>query len=398
MYLGKIVEYGPKADVFARPAHPYTRALLASTPRLRRDASRTGSAVAERRSTRAASVPRFGASCRRRCRNRRAARSTSAARTRSSAAGSRCRRSSRWARCWSPAIAPPRSRASQDAVHRLFTAKLASGVRLTLPGALGIIGGRRDAVIHRSGASAAAFRARLHPPPHPPIVRRHGGGGVHRVRAVQLHRRPGDVHGRPGRDAGRAREAARRSRPRPAVLRAVRPLRRQRGAGRLRPVAAPGRARCRRCSRSACRRRSSSSFVAALLALARRHPARRLHGAAARLAGSSQLLLAVSLLGVSLPTFLIGILLILVFAVHARLAAVVRPRRHGGARLVDDRLPDQERAQGADPAGDHAVAVPDDADHAAGARRDARGAAHRLHQVRARARPAPTARSTSATR
>jgi dipeptide transport system ATP-binding protein len=37
MYLGKIVEYGAKADVFARPAHPYTRSLLASTPRLRRD-------------------------------------------------------------------------------------------------------------------------------------------------------------------------------------------------------------------------------------------------------------------------------------------------------------------------------------------------------------------------
>jgi dipeptide transport system ATP-binding protein len=32
MYLGRIVEYGPKADIFARPAHPYTRALLASTP------------------------------------------------------------------------------------------------------------------------------------------------------------------------------------------------------------------------------------------------------------------------------------------------------------------------------------------------------------------------------
>ena len=36
MYLGKIVEQGPKVDVFERPAHPYTRSLLASTPRLRR--------------------------------------------------------------------------------------------------------------------------------------------------------------------------------------------------------------------------------------------------------------------------------------------------------------------------------------------------------------------------
>jgi dipeptide transport system ATP-binding protein len=34
MYLGKAVEYGPKAAVFDRPAHPYTKALLASTPTL----------------------------------------------------------------------------------------------------------------------------------------------------------------------------------------------------------------------------------------------------------------------------------------------------------------------------------------------------------------------------
>ena len=40
MYLGRVVEYGPKAAVFARPAHPYTRALLASTPVLDRAARR----------------------------------------------------------------------------------------------------------------------------------------------------------------------------------------------------------------------------------------------------------------------------------------------------------------------------------------------------------------------
>jgi dipeptide transport system ATP-binding protein len=34
MYLGKAVEYGPKAAIFAAPRHPYTRALLASTPTL----------------------------------------------------------------------------------------------------------------------------------------------------------------------------------------------------------------------------------------------------------------------------------------------------------------------------------------------------------------------------
>jgi peptide/nickel transport system ATP-binding protein len=34
MYLGKIVETGPTAEVYAAPAHPYTRALLESVPRL----------------------------------------------------------------------------------------------------------------------------------------------------------------------------------------------------------------------------------------------------------------------------------------------------------------------------------------------------------------------------
>ncbi len=34
MYLGRAVEYGPKVEIFERPAHPYTRALLASTPSL----------------------------------------------------------------------------------------------------------------------------------------------------------------------------------------------------------------------------------------------------------------------------------------------------------------------------------------------------------------------------
>jgi dipeptide transport system ATP-binding protein len=34
MYVGKVVEAGPKAALFATPRHPYTRALLASTPAL----------------------------------------------------------------------------------------------------------------------------------------------------------------------------------------------------------------------------------------------------------------------------------------------------------------------------------------------------------------------------
>ena len=34
MYLGKAVEHGSKEAIFKRPLHPYTRALLASTPRI----------------------------------------------------------------------------------------------------------------------------------------------------------------------------------------------------------------------------------------------------------------------------------------------------------------------------------------------------------------------------
>ncbi len=34
MYLGKLVEVGPAADVFDRPRHPYTRALLSAVPSL----------------------------------------------------------------------------------------------------------------------------------------------------------------------------------------------------------------------------------------------------------------------------------------------------------------------------------------------------------------------------
>ena len=32
MYLGHVMEQGPKESIFTRPSHPYTQALLASTP------------------------------------------------------------------------------------------------------------------------------------------------------------------------------------------------------------------------------------------------------------------------------------------------------------------------------------------------------------------------------
>jgi oligopeptide/dipeptide ABC transporter ATP-binding protein len=34
MYAGRIVETGPSRELFAGPTHPYTRALLASVPRV----------------------------------------------------------------------------------------------------------------------------------------------------------------------------------------------------------------------------------------------------------------------------------------------------------------------------------------------------------------------------
>jgi len=38
MYAGQIVEQAPVSEIFARPAHPYTRALFAAIPRMDRDA------------------------------------------------------------------------------------------------------------------------------------------------------------------------------------------------------------------------------------------------------------------------------------------------------------------------------------------------------------------------
>ena len=42
MYLGRIVEMGPTEDLFQRPKHPYTKALLEAIPSMAPDAKLTG--------------------------------------------------------------------------------------------------------------------------------------------------------------------------------------------------------------------------------------------------------------------------------------------------------------------------------------------------------------------
>ena len=65
----------------------------------------------------------------------------------------------------------------------------------------------------------------------------------------------------------------------------------------------------------------------------------------------SRAFLATSLLGVSLPTFLIGILLIFIFSVDLGwLPSFGRGRRGDGLRLLDDRTADVVRSALADPA------------------------------------------------
>jgi ABC-type oligopeptide transport system ATPase subunit len=47
LHRGQVVETGPAERVFARPAHPYTRSLLASVPQLHHKWERTGHTVPE---------------------------------------------------------------------------------------------------------------------------------------------------------------------------------------------------------------------------------------------------------------------------------------------------------------------------------------------------------------
>ena len=45
LYLGRLIEIAPRAELFATPSHPYTQALLAAVPRIGRFRVRTGHAI-----------------------------------------------------------------------------------------------------------------------------------------------------------------------------------------------------------------------------------------------------------------------------------------------------------------------------------------------------------------
>jgi peptide/nickel transport system permease protein len=92
------------------------------------------------------------------------------------------------------------------------------------------------------------------------------------------------------------------------------------------------------------------SFTAAVLALAGGIPM-GVYTALHRRGWLSNFFLTASLVGVSLPTFVIGIHLHLDLRRRARDPAVLRPRRRRPDRLVDDRLFDHQRPRLADPAG-----------------------------------------------
>ena len=133
------------------------------------------------------------------------------------------------------------------------------------------------------------------------------------------------------------RAASRGPRARPALLRPVRPLRRQ---GGRRGISASACARAGRfvADRGAAARHARAVVRRGAHRAGRRHPDGRVHRVRRGAPGSPSSCSPSRSVGISLPTFLIGILLILVFAVQLGWLPVVRPRRGRAARLVADGL------------------------------------------------------------
>ncbi len=116
------------------------------------------------------------------------------------------------------------------------------------------------------------------------------------------------------------------------------------------------------------------SLVAALIATLAGIPLGA-YAALRRRHRDAKLTMAVSLLGVALPTFLIGIALIEVFARPARLVSQLRARRHGTAWCLEHRPAHGRRLASHRSAGIHAGRVPVRPGDAIRARGDARGLA-----------------------
>ena len=110
MYLGRIVEAGPAADLFARPRHPYTALLLASQPRRRPRPRPKGPSGSARPASR-----------RRRPTRRRGARSILAARPRRGSAGNVPPRGGGWGGAGHPFPATSRSPAPEANCRRCKT-------------------------------------------------------------------------------------------------------------------------------------------------------------------------------------------------------------------------------------------------------------------------------------
>src|SRR4051794_17331210 len=152
--------------------------------------------------------------------------------------------------------------------------------------------------------------------PHPPPRRsglRPPHGGAPRLRAVPVRRRSGEPDGRAGHLARGPPEASRAARPQRCGAGAVRPLRVEGGPVRFRavlPAEAAGARDDRRAAAGDARARARGGGVRHR----RRHSDGRLHRHH-RNSWLSRLFLTISLVGISLPTFLIGILLIYIFAV-----------------------------------------------------------------------------------
>lgn len=224
--------------------------------------------------------------------------------------------------------------------------------------------------------------ARFHSSPRRSGPRRHVRRRHHRVLDVPLRRRPRQPDRLDRYFGGRARDRAQIARPRRSRAGTVRALFRRCRAiqvRRLLPVPPAGLGAVD----GAYARDTGACDLRDRLRDGVRHPDGRLFGAQAR-HGAGQTVpgrFACRHLAADFPDRHSSDLSV---RGDIGLVALVRPRRGGQARLVDDGPAHAVRTEGIDHALDHTRPVPDDPDHATGARGDAGSAADRLYPLRPR--------------